>query len=1278
MATIAPPPKPPNPVLIDSEGYIDQQISRTRRSLKLLDLAAGVMTLMIGLLGFILVGAVIDQWIVPGGLGPIGRTLLFSVMLLGVLWYGWRQFLPLLKPINPVYAAQTIERNAPTLKNSLLNLLLFRSHRDYLSARVYHALEQQAAQRLSTSAFDAAVDRTALLRLGYALVLIVAVCALYAVLSPKNLALSAARVMAPWTDLTAPSRVQILDVKPGKTSVARGERVAVSAEINGLNADEPVTLLYSTADERTVGETIRMQRPTPQSRRFVATLPRGTDAGVEQDLSYWIEAGDARSRKFKLSVFTRPTIIVQKVRYEYPAYTGIPSKETDHTGDIRGVEGTRVTISALASQPIKSANVDLKADGSNDLAMTPEGDRAMASFVLKLRDDRRTPVDPEYMLRFTSVDGRTNSDPPTYSIEVTPDYGPEVRITEPEAPEQVARLDEIVPVGVEARDPDYALSSVNIVGKVDGGEERVLIEMITKPHSRRLGATRMLTPGDIGMKPGEVLEYWAEARDNRPEPNIAFSEHRRIKVIGPNKPPQGQQPPQGQGKQQPDGQEPGDQGEDGGQGGGMAGGNEGESGGSGEGEQQGAGGTAGGQGQSGQKSENSEGANGESGGENNSGESNEGSEEAGENGAGGASGAGSDDSNEQSQENGEQGNRAGGAGQKGQQKQEPSEANSESDEAGEADEAGEPQAGGESGSGKVSSAGDNDREAFQKMSEILNPEGQDQTGAGKPGEQQPGNAQQQADGDPTGENAEGAQRTEGQPGAQQQNNSQTGQQQEGATAGEPNAGEAGQEGNAGENAQTPPDDSTGAAGDSQKATGQKPPAEGAQPQGAGEQAGDTEQQAPAAGDNPSAREGADKPREAKPGDGANEDPQQGEQPSPDGAMNQDNGNSGAGHSTGEEQGTPGSDGAMRQGKEKREGDNRQAMDDQEPPAGSPNNKKESDSDGGQSGDQSGGGGEGAGQPADAAGKGGAGQHEAADEGAGRAEEQGEGETGTKAGDQQLTDGKTGQSSGGQAGQGSQQGDAGEQESQSPPDESGQQGESEGSQSSEGGKPGSQQGQPSKPSGAEQSPAGESGEPGSQDSSAGESPQGQPGAPPSAGEPSSPNSPSDGNNPSDKPSDQKPSTQSPAGAAQPMGGGAGSNAASSSSGGVEPEPADQANLDYARQQTDLVLERIDSQLAKKKVDPKLLKSLGWSEAELQRFVDRWKNLKSRAEDADEASQELDEALRSLGLRRDAPIRFKGTAKADDLRANDALRSKPPSDYADRVREYSKAISSQNDN
>ena len=1329
MSTIAPPPKPSNPVLVDSEGYIDQQIRRTRRSLKLLDLAAGTLTLLIGLLAFVLVGALIDHWIVPGGLSDGGRVALFGVMLAGVAWYGWKQFVPLLKPINPVYAAQTIERNTPTLKNSLLNLLLFRSHRNYLSARVYHALEQQTAVKLSTSGLDGSVDRSALLRLGYALLGVIAVCAVYAVLSPKSLALSTLRVINPLSDIAAPSRVQIQDVKPGKTSVARGERVEVSAEIHGLSADEPVRLRYSTADETTVDDSIRMERPTPESRRFEAALPRGTDAGVEQDLSYWIEAGDARSRKFKLTVFTRPTLMVQKIHYSYPPYTGLPTKETNHVGDIRGVEGTKVTIGALASQKIKNAYVDFDADGTSDLAMKTDGDRAMIDFTLQLREDRRTPVHPRYALRFTAEDGRQNVEPPVYSIEVTPDYGPEVSITQPEAPEQVARLGDVIPIGIEARDPDYGLKSVTIVGKVDDAEPQPLLEMINEPQTGRTVATKLFTPGDAGLKPGDVLEYWAVALDGRPEPNIGLSEHRRLKIIGPDKPPQGgqQQQPNQDAKQPEDGEQGGENGESGGQGG--AGGQGGESSeGGGEGEQQsGAGGSSGKgkSGESGQEGDQGQDGAGGSGGGNKSGDSKEESDQTGENGGGSSGGEGEQSEGDAPQE-GSQGSGGGASGQK----QQPQEGQSPSEQGGESGESGGQDSGEAGGAGgKVSSEGDEDATALQRIMEDWNKKNPQQSGGGKPGEQQPGGEPQAGSeqqpgeagqsGEQNGETPQGseaAQQQNGQGGEQQPNQGNAGkqdgaQQQAGANGGEPkepkeNGNEAGEgeQTSGGEQDDQPPGgspQSKNAAGQGQQGSGQQPQAAGEQPQGPGEQPGD-KQQGDAAGENPSKREGASQAREAKPGDGDQEQ-QEGQQPSPDSAMNESGGDSGAGHSTGKEQGAPGSDDANRQGTKKNQEDNRPGREDNEAPVGSPD-KKESDSQGGVSGEQSGGGQEGGGQKADAPGKGGPGQHEAADEGAGRAQEQGEGETGTNAGDQQKADGQTGQSSGDQAGNGSKEGETGESGQQQPgeqgneqsgkPGESGQQG-SQGQQPQGGekgspqGKPGEQgsQGPQGQPGGEQQPPAGDEQGAEGGEKPAGSEAQGEQGQQPDSRDAAGERSPNDSSPNAQPPGDQqskqqpgdKPSNQNAAGSAPPMGGGTGSNAQSSSSAESGQLGADEANLDYARQQTNLVLEGLDQQLAKKQVDRELLKNLGWTEAELQQFIDRWKNLKDRAagqgEDAADAKQELDEALGSLGSRNNGPLRFQGKAKADDLRANDALRVKPPSEYADRVREYTKGISSQ---
>ena len=66
-----------------------------------------------------------------------------------------------------------------------------------------------------------------------------------------------------------------------------------------------------------------------------------------------------------------------------------------------------------------------------------------------------------------------------------------------------------------------------------------------------------------------------------------------------------------------------------------------------------------------------------------------------------------------------------------------------------------------------------------------------------------------------------------------------------------------------------------------------------------------------------------------------------------------------------------------------------------------------------------------------------------------------------------------------------------------------------------------------------------------------------------------------------------------------------------SSGTAPK-GEAANLEYARKQTDLVLEKLSEQMKRKKVDKDLLKKLGWSEDDLRKFVDRWQDRKKAAE------------------------------------------------------------------
>ena len=101
---------------------------------------------------------------------------------------------------------------------------------------------------------------------------------------------------------------------------------------------------------------------------FECDLPEGK-GGIQQDVEYRVVAGDATSSDFHLTVQAAPTIVIESVDYSYPTYTGMVTQTVDHQGDLKAIEGTQVTLHALANQPIKSAVVDLDCNGTDDVRM---------------------------------------------------------------------------------------------------------------------------------------------------------------------------------------------------------------------------------------------------------------------------------------------------------------------------------------------------------------------------------------------------------------------------------------------------------------------------------------------------------------------------------------------------------------------------------------------------------------------------------------------------------------------------------------------------------------------------------------------------------------------------------------------------------------------------------------------------------------------------------------------------------------------------------------------
>lgn len=1292
--------------LVEYGDFIESKIQSTRRAVKLTDLATMLVALGSGLLAYLLIVAVADHWVIPGGFTVPERTVLFIVLVIGVAWFAYTRLWPLLaQSINPVYAARAIEDSSPSLKNSLINLLLFRQRRTDIPDAVYRTLEEQAAQRLTRVHAESSIDRSWLIRLGYVLIAVVALAGLYKVLSPKDPLIAAERVLLPWADIVPASRVSISAVTPGSVTVARGETVDVSAEIHGIDYDDPVALRYWTDDGQVVGKAIPM-KPAGDGLRFTCRLNdeanESQHVGLTRNLVYRLEAGDARSLNYKVNVVAAPSILVERVDYHYPPYTGLVDRSVDGLGDIRAIEGTRITIHARANGPIRESNVDFDADGRPDLRMTAKGELATAEFELALREDRQTPTHASYVLRFTNDEGHANRDPVKHEIIVERDLDPEASILQPKEKSIDLRLDETVRIEAEARDPDYALSAMQLKGEVDG--RSVLDEPLFKGRQAgKVTGRYSFQPSQHRLKAGDVVQFWIEAADSRsPKPNVTTTEHRFIRIISPNPP---QPPPDriARNDRQPnrnDGQQ--DQN------------NSGDAGGAGSdiarAEKQN-GGSSGDQQKPNDSNQQDQGGK-QSGGENSSPSGGDGKADSGNsknahgsqknskgNDSSDSGKPGNDSQANQSQGDQSQGGKSSGSKSGGQTAgdQNSSGAGKSSDQQTGAGAAGgqsskdtaqpdgarpdpnqpsNSQNGGERGGHRdnnqqarpsdnrqpISPEGDNDGEAFERIQQHMERTGQlkNDNGSGsnadKNEHQQPGSNQHQ--------------------GAQQQGAQQNGDQKQDARNGE---SQSAKDKSADEKNGRDNKSSTG----NENSTGEQNPANQQQPGSQGKEQGAHSAAEP--------RHDGSAQKENQPG----ENGKQHESPNgqstttqgPAGGGKQQNGNAKP-NSQLDQKPSP---------KREQTGSKDQAGKSPDPSSGAAG-KKESDSQGDQGGDKAGGGESNAGQKAPREGTGSAGQHQSADTGTGESAEKGKGDTSKSGGHDSQSDHNTGSSGGqkGEPGNGSQQrngqgnqpggGQRSNQQSNKPDDKSNQ---SQGDKSNDATRD-------------KQSTGGEQGKNGSGDSSApgnksandrqAKNDQSQVRTPGERGQEQPPkNDNSAANQPknneqanpqSAKNADQgkgdarqNPSAQNQNGVASGSGTpGAGGNPQRSIEGSA-PE-GDAANLDYARKQTDLVLEKLSDELNHNKVDDHLLKELGWSRDDLRRFVERWQRRKDAAarDDAtgDAAKRELDDALRSLGLHRGKLQQ--STVTKDTLRdLKEGYRGPVPAEYQDRLRAYNEGVS-----
>jgi uncharacterized protein DUF4175 len=426
-------------------------------------------------------------------------VLTFRVLLWLIVGILTARFLiwPLSRRIPDKQAALYLEEQEPTLEASIVSALEAGTQ-----ARAGHAasnvmvekLVEQALQRARTVDYGRRIEQRGMYRASGTLAAVATAAILFMLFGPVQLKHGALALLNPVADAAAvnPYSVGIL---PGDITIARGSDQMVTATLNGFESGEAQVFLRGESQE---------------SFDRITMLP-GVDAAFEilllaldEKTEYFVESEGIRSSTHTIDVADLPYVDQLQLEYHFPAYTGLAPRTIEDGGDIAALRGTRVELTITPTMLTPSGR--LLVDGEV-IELDDAGDGTWTgSLTIQGRGF--------YEIQLARSDGALVSASPQYTIDVLTDQPPSVSFTKPGRDFAATPVEEVF---LEAKaDDDYGISELLLIYSANGEpEDTVSLYRGTGAPLANVTAGHTLYLEEFEFEPGDVISYYAVARDNR-------------------------------------------------------------------------------------------------------------------------------------------------------------------------------------------------------------------------------------------------------------------------------------------------------------------------------------------------------------------------------------------------------------------------------------------------------------------------------------------------------------------------------------------------------------------------------------------------------------------------------------------------------------------------------------------------------------------------------------------------------------------------------------------
>ncbi|HAW90924.1 MAG TPA: hypothetical protein DCX61_09700, partial [Gemmatimonadetes bacterium] len=420
----------------------------------------------------------------------------------GILWFLvaglTARFLiwPLARRVSDEQAALYLEENEPTLEASVLAALETTSGSSETSEALAQGVVKSALQRARNIDFGRRIEQKGLYRWSGGLAAVALGSLALLLLGPTQLRDGAAALLFPTRDAEAVNPYSI-SVAPGDITIARGSDQLVTAELLGFETGE--AQIFFRRESSDAFDQLNMI--TDGAAGFELLL-----LSLNEPTDYYVESTGIRSATHRIDVADLPYVEHLDLEYDFPAYTGLPSRTVEFGGDIAAVRGTIVKLRVFPT--MLTPGGQLLIDGE-PVALTDERD---GTWTASLTVERQG----YYEIALQRVGGELVEASPQYTIDVLRDQPPSVSFTEPGRDERASPIEEFY---LEATaDDDYGISELLLIYSINGGPEDT-IPLFDGPATQEVTGAHTLFLEDFGLESGDLVSYYAQVEDSNRGPD---------------------------------------------------------------------------------------------------------------------------------------------------------------------------------------------------------------------------------------------------------------------------------------------------------------------------------------------------------------------------------------------------------------------------------------------------------------------------------------------------------------------------------------------------------------------------------------------------------------------------------------------------------------------------------------------------------------------------------------------------------------------------------------